>query len=120
MRDVNESVLAFNEEMMVLGHVRIEIGFRAVDSDLAQQSDVGELMQRVVDGRQRYRHLCLDRLFVKHFSGRVSVTPAEQYQTQCDALPQPAWTTSVLPDIGVILSFGNGRIATKPAHGCGL
>jgi hypothetical protein len=44
-----------DKEMMMLGVVGVEIGLRAVDGDLTQQPDIGELVQGVVHGRERHR-----------------------------------------------------------------
>src|SRR5579863_2629291 len=49
-RNIEQIVLVLDEEVMVLGIVGVEIGLGAVDRDLAQQADFGELVQRVVDG----------------------------------------------------------------------
>src|SRR6188474_1458208 len=53
VRDVHQRVVALHEEVVMRGGVGVEIGLRAVDRDLAQQADLGELMQRVVDGGER-------------------------------------------------------------------
>ena len=54
-RDVDEGILALDEEVVVLARVGVEIGLGAVDRELAQQPGFGELVQRVVDGRERDR-----------------------------------------------------------------
>ena len=44
-RNVDQRVFAFDEEVVVIGDVGIEIGLGTVDGDLPQQADVGELVQ---------------------------------------------------------------------------
>jgi hypothetical protein len=72
--------------MMVGRGIGIEIRLRSFDRHLAQQADLGELVQRVVDGGQRHRHLGAGRLFVKHFGGEVAVALAEQQPAERHAL----------------------------------
>ena len=82
-----------------VGGVGVEIGLRAVDRDLAQQADLGELVQRVVDGRERHRHLGAARLLVEHLGGEVAVALAEQDPAERHALagrPQPTWRSIAL------------------------
>ncbi len=38
---------------MVVGHIGVEVGLVAVDRDFAQQTGLGELVQRVVDRGER-------------------------------------------------------------------
>ena len=76
--NVDQRVLALDEEMMMIRHVGVEIGLRAVDRDLAQQADIGELVQRVVDGRERDRDLGLGGLLVQHLGGEMPVALGEQ------------------------------------------
>jgi hypothetical protein len=52
VRNIEHLVLAFNEEVMVRRDVGIKIGFRAINCDLSQQANFGELMQSVVDCRE--------------------------------------------------------------------
>src|SRR6266545_1468182 len=86
IRNVEQRVLALDEEVMVLGIVGVEIGLGAVDRDLAQEAHVGELVQRVVDGRQRHRHLGLGGFLVEHLGGDVPVALAEQNPAERHAL----------------------------------
>ena len=85
-RDIHQLVPIFDEEMMMLGNVGVEIGFRAVDRHLPQEADFGKLMQRVVNGRKRHRNPRPGRLLVKHFRRQVAVALAEQYPAECHAL----------------------------------
>src|SRR5215475_5801379 len=64
IRDVEHLILALHEEVMMGGYVGVEIGFRTVDGDLSQQTNFGELVQRVVDRRERDRDLRSGSLFV--------------------------------------------------------
>src|SRR5205085_9345583 len=63
--DVDQRIFAFDKEMMMLGRIGVEKGLGAIDGQLAQQPDFGELVQRVVYGRERDGYLGLERLFVK-------------------------------------------------------
>src|SRR3954451_20509426 len=47
VRNIEQGILALDKEMMMLSVVGVEISLRAIDGDLAQQPDVGELMQGV-------------------------------------------------------------------------
>ena len=55
-RDVDKQIRAFDEKMMVIRDIRVEIGSRSVDGDLAQQACLGELIEAVVDRRERDRN----------------------------------------------------------------
>ena len=72
---------------MVRGDVGVEIGLGAVDADLAQQAGIGQLVERVVDGRQRHRNLGERRFLVEHFRRQVARALAEQQPAQRHALP---------------------------------
>ncbi len=72
---------------MVIADIRIEIRPSRLDHDLAQQANVGELVQRVVDRRERYPHLLGERLLVQLLGRHVAVAGAEQQPGQRDPLP---------------------------------
>src|SRR5262249_41054114 len=84
--NVEKCVLALDEEMVMLGIVGIEIGLGAVDCDLAQESNVGELVQRVVDRSQRHRHLGLVGFLVEHLRRDVTIALAKQDPAERHAL----------------------------------
>src|SRR5262245_24309402 len=84
--DVEQRMLALDEEMMVLGGVGVEVGFRPVQGNLSQQADLGELVQRVVDGRQRHRDLGPGGFLVEHFGGEMAVALREQEPAERHAL----------------------------------
>ena len=65
------------EEMMVIGRVGVEVRAARLDHDLAQQPGRGELVQRVVDGRQRHRDVGTRRLAVQLLGGDVAVAAFE-------------------------------------------
>ena len=67
-------------------HVGVEIGFGAVDADLAQQAGIGQLVERVVDGRERHRNLGQRRFLIEHFRSEVARALAEQQPAQSHAL----------------------------------
>jgi hypothetical protein len=64
-----------------------EIGLGAVDADLTEQTSVGQLIERVVDGRERNRHLGQVRFLIEHFGSEVPGALAEQEPAQRHALP---------------------------------
>src|SRR5262249_19835014 len=71
---------------MMGGDIGVEIGLRAINRDLSQQSYFGELVQGVVDRRERYRDFRARCLFVEHFGSQVPIAFAEQDPTQRHAL----------------------------------
>ena len=86
--NVDERVMAFDKEMVMRRGVSVEVGLRAVDGDLAQQAGFGELMQRVVDGRERDGNFGLGGFLVKHFRGEMAVALAEQNPAERHTLPR--------------------------------
>jgi hypothetical protein len=64
---------------MMVTDVGVEIG--AARIHLAQQPCLGELVQRIVDGRERYPDRGLDRFAVQLLGGDVPVTLLEQAST---------------------------------------
>ena len=75
-----------DEEVIVVRRVGVEIGALAADRDLAQQAGPLELVQRVVDGRQRHALAGPHGLLVQHFRRHVPVAVAEQQRRQRHAL----------------------------------
>ena len=117
IRNVDQRVLALDEEVVMLRRVGVEIGLRAVDRDLPQQPDIGELMQRVVDGRQRHRHLGVVGLLEQQLGGDVPVALAEQEPAQLHALaggPQPHVTQHRLD----VVPGATGERGARRRHGC--
>src|SRR6202163_3580042 len=78
IRNVDQFVVVFEIEVVMRGHVGVEIGLGAVDADLAQQASIGQLVERVVDGRERHRDLGEGCFLVKHFRGEMACALAEQ------------------------------------------
>jgi hypothetical protein len=76
--DIDQLVIVLEIKVMMRRHVGVEIGLGAVDADLTQQAGIGELIERVVDGGQRYRDLGEGGLLVKHFRGQMAGALAEQ------------------------------------------
>ncbi|MNT59329.1 hypothetical protein D3C72_1968310 [compost metagenome] len=50
--DIEDLVLTFDEEVVMVGDVGVEIGLGAFHREHADHARLGELMQRVVDGCQ--------------------------------------------------------------------
>ena len=84
--DIEQLVGPFHEEVAMLGGISIEIGFRALNSYLSQEPDFSELMQRIVDGRERHWNFGASGLLVKHFGSEVAVAFAEQDPAKRHAL----------------------------------
>src|SRR5262245_66156854 len=82
VRDIEQLLLAFHEEMMMRCHVGVEIRLGSVDRDLPQQTHLGELVQRVVNRGEGHRHFRAGSLFVKHLSGEMAIALAEQDPAQ--------------------------------------
>ncbi len=81
------------EEMMMVVDVGVEIRAPGLDHDLAQQPGRGELMQRVVDGRERHRDRRGERLAVQLLGGDVAIAASNSSRVKRKALasrPQPS------------------------------
>ena len=85
-RDVVKLAVVLDQKMMMLGRVGVEIDPRAVDRDLAQNPDGGELVQRVVNRRQRDGQSRRRRLLEQPLRRHVTVAPAKQQLSQRHAL----------------------------------
>src|SRR5215813_13915748 len=48
---IDQLVIVLEIEVMMRRYIGVEIGLCAVDADLTQQTGIGELVERVVDGR---------------------------------------------------------------------
>jgi hypothetical protein len=86
IRDVDQFVVVLEIEVVMRGHVGVEIGLGAVDTDLPQQARIGQLVERVVDGGERYRHFGEGGFLVQHFRGQMPRALAEQEPAQRHAL----------------------------------
>ena len=89
---VDQPALAFDEEVVVVADIGVEIGAGAVDRDFAQKPRLGELVQRVVDGGERDAHAGRLRLGVQVLGRNVAVALGEEDAAELDALarrPQP-------------------------------
>ena len=94
-RDVEQPARMLAEEMVVVGRIGVEIGLGALHRDLAQQAGPGELVQRVVDGRERHRHSARQGLLVQRLRRDVTVA-----RRRIGAGPAPraaAWVASPPP-----------------------
>jgi hypothetical protein len=89
-RHVHHHVLAFDEEVVVLDGVGVEIGLAALQRELAQEPDFRELVQGVVDGGERDWDASARRLVEQHLGRDVPVALAEQEPAQRDALARRA------------------------------
>src|ERR1043166_4755727 len=67
--NVDQLVTALKVEVMMRGDVGVEVGLGAVDTDLTQQTGIGQLVQRIVDGGERDRDLGVGGFLVKHLGG---------------------------------------------------
>src|ERR1019366_8081377 len=113
-RDVEQFVLALDEKMMVGRGIGIEIRLRSFDRHLAQQADLGELVQRVVDGGQRHRHLANpDGQLVpaKHVQGDLFICDVADAVLK-DLIPQmehPFYSLSKKPETSIRRYEHNGN-----------
>lgn len=80
--DVDQHVLALQIEMRMHGCVGVEERLDPVGRDPAQQPGLGELVQRVVDGRKRQPQIGSHRLVIETFRGDVTVIAHEQHAGQ--------------------------------------
>jgi hypothetical protein len=71
---------------MMLARVRIEVGAGGIDNDLAQETGGDELMQCVIDGRQRYLDVRCERLLMQSLRGDMPVAVLKQQPRQREAL----------------------------------
>ncbi|SCM77743.1 hypothetical protein KL86PLE_60058 [uncultured Pleomorphomonas sp.] len=76
--NVEHPVFILDVEMVMIVGIGVEIGARALDGHLAQQAGFGELVQRVVDGGERHRHLGGQRLGVQVLGGEMAMAVREQ------------------------------------------
>ena len=76
--DVHEFIFILDEKVMVSGIVGVEVGFGRIDRDLAQQTELGELVQRIVHRGERHRHFGASSFLVKHFSRYMTVALSEE------------------------------------------
>ncbi len=84
--NIHEPLFALYEEMVVIGHVGVEIALGAVHRDLPQQADMAELVQRVVDGRERHRHAGALGFLEQSFRREVTIAAGEKQPAECHAL----------------------------------
>ena len=83
--DVEHPVLAFDEEVVMVRRVGVEIGLDALDGEDAQEAGLGELMQRVVDRRQRDRNAGDQRLLVQLLRRKMTIAVGEEQGRGSDA-----------------------------------
>ena len=72
------SFLFFNKKVIVSGIVGVEVGLGRIDRDLAQWTEFGELVQRVVHRGERHRHFGMSSFLVKHFSRYMTVALSKE------------------------------------------
>ena len=103
--DMVSFALVFEEEVVMLGGIGVEIGLGPIHSELAQKAGFRELVQGVVDGRQRDRNTGARRLVEQNFGGDVPIALAKQQPSEGDALPRrtQAHAAQLVPQ------FGQGR-----------
>ena len=73
--DVCEFAILFEEEMKVVGCLRIEVGLRAFDRDLAEKSGLDELVKRIVDCCERNRNAMVHCFGMHSFGREMPVSP---------------------------------------------
>jgi len=120
-RDVHQRPTILEEEVVVIGCVRIEVRLAAVNSELAQQASSRKLMQGVVDGRERHLLPRGKRLRVQKLSRDVPIAIAEQQRSERQSLPRRPEASRTQPpgDLArrrkhfarVTVGLGNTRLA---------
>jgi hypothetical protein len=85
--EVDQLALAFDEEVMVIARVGVEIGGAGVDRHRAQKSGFGELMQGVINRRERHSEAGDIGLGVQIFRRNVAMPFGEEDAAQLDPLP---------------------------------
>ena len=95
--NVLEVARPFEEEVMVIGRIGVEIRASRFDHDLAQQTGVGELVQRVVDRCQRHLHFSVGRLRMQLLGRDMPVDLVEQKARQGQPLPGRTKTCLLQP-----------------------
>jgi hypothetical protein len=84
--DINQFVALLEVEMAVLGYVGIEIGLCPVDADPTQETELGELIQGVVDSRKRNADLGRNGYLEDHFCREMPMFATEQEAAKSDTL----------------------------------
>src|SRR5688500_1692480 len=90
--EVDQPAFAFDEEMVVVAGVGVEVGAAAVDRHFAQEAGFRELVERVVDGGERDAHARRFRLPVQLLRGNMAVALGEEDASELHALacgPEP-------------------------------
>jgi hypothetical protein len=85
-RDILQLAARLAEEVMMISGVGVEIGTAWFDDRLAQQSNLGKLMQRVVHGRERYWNPGGLRLAMQLFRSHVSIATFKKEAGERQAL----------------------------------
>ena len=85
------------EKMVMIGNVGVEVRALRIDNDFPQQADGGELMQGVVDGRQRHPDLGGLGIGVENFRGDMPVPAFKQQFCQSEALARRAQADAAKP-----------------------
>ena len=76
-RDIPQRTVRHVVEMVMVGHVGVEIRAARLDHDLAQQARLCELVQRVVDRGERDRELGVACLGVQRLGRKMAVAAIE-------------------------------------------
>jgi len=85
-RNILQLTGRFAKEVMMIGSVGVEIGASGLDDDFAQQPAIGELMHRVVDGREGYPDASRHSFAMQLLGGDMAVPFFEQEACQGNTL----------------------------------
>src|SRR5215472_16447094 len=85
-RNILQPTGCFAKEVMMIGCVGVEIRAAGLDNDFTQEPAIGELMQRVVNGCERYPDPCRHRFAMELLSSDVALPLFKQETRQSEAL----------------------------------
>ncbi len=95
--DIHQRTAIFKKEVVMAGHVCVEIGTSGIDHHFAQQASRRKLVQSIIDGRQRDLDPRSLGLLKQQFCGDVMIARLEQQPRKGKALTRRAQPHSSQP-----------------------
>lgn len=102
-------------KMVVMAGIGVEIGTLGIDHDLTQQASFGELMQGVVDRRQRHADARFYRFAMQNFRRDMPITGAIKQTRQVTPLacwPKPCGAQVVAQVVECLMAIHGRNIGT--------